>query len=109
MLGKYRGLPSNVWLEEVISNLEVRFGVKANSENLVSFDRNDQLVGLEFLSEYRYFIACISNQRIDAANILFGPDVQVVAPEWYRTEITKKIEETYKKYLTMQNTCTMDM
>ena len=50
MLGKYRGLPSNGWLEEVISNLEIRFGVKSNAENLVSFWQNDQLKGIEYLS-----------------------------------------------------------
>ena len=27
MLGRYRGTPANAWLEEVISNLEYRFGV----------------------------------------------------------------------------------
>lgn len=32
MLSRYRGIPTNAWLEEVISNLEYRFGVKANSE-----------------------------------------------------------------------------
>ncbi|MDE5610595.1 MAG: WYL domain-containing protein [Odoribacter sp.] len=51
MLGKYRGLPSNGWLEEVISNLEIRFGVKSNAENLVSFGQNEQLKGLEYLSD----------------------------------------------------------
>lgn len=50
MLGRYRGLPSNSWLEEVISNLEIRFGIKANPENLVSFSQNEQLKGLEYLS-----------------------------------------------------------
>ena len=40
MLGRYRGLPSNAWLEEIISNLEYRFGIKPNSENLISFLRN---------------------------------------------------------------------
>lgn len=50
MLGRYRGLPSNGWLEEVISSLEIRFGVKANAENLISFSQNEQLKGLEFLS-----------------------------------------------------------
>ena len=51
MLSKYRGLPSNGWLEEVISNLEIRFGVKSNAENLVSFGQNNQLKGIEYLSE----------------------------------------------------------
>lgn len=60
MLGKYRGLPSNSWLEEVISNLEIRFGIKANSENLVSFGQNEQLKGLEHLS---YIIDATTNHQ----------------------------------------------
>ena len=38
MLGRFRGIPGNWWLEEVIANLEYRFGVKANSENVVTFE-----------------------------------------------------------------------
>ncbi len=51
MLGHYRGIPANAWLEEVISNLEYHFGVKPNNENLVSFEQNENLKGLEFLSD----------------------------------------------------------
>ena len=63
MFSKYRGLPSNGWLEEVISNLEIRFGVKGNAENLVSFGQNEQLKGIEFLS---YIIdATINHQTLE--------------------------------------------
>ena len=51
MLGKYRGGPANAWLEEVITNLEYRFGIVGNSENVVSFEQNPLLKGLEFLSD----------------------------------------------------------
>jgi len=51
MLSRFRGGTKNAWLEEVISNLEYRFGVKGNSDNVVSFEQNEQLKGLEFLSE----------------------------------------------------------
>lgn len=50
MLSKYRGVTSNAWLEDVISNLEFRFGVKSDRENLISFQRNSCLKGLEYLS-----------------------------------------------------------
>lgn len=50
MLWRYRSNPANVWLEEVISNLEYRLGIKADSENVISFDRNDRLQGIENLS-----------------------------------------------------------
>jgi predicted DNA-binding transcriptional regulator YafY len=63
MLGRYRGIPANLWLEEVISNLEYRFGVKANSENIVSFDQNEQLKGLEFLSDI--IDATINHQTLE--------------------------------------------
>ena len=48
-LGRFRGLSNNVWVEEVISNLEYRFGIKSNQENIISFEQNDGLKGLEFL------------------------------------------------------------
>lgn len=51
MLGKYRGGQANAWLEEVITNLEYRFGIVGNSENVVSFEQNPMLKGLEFLSD----------------------------------------------------------
>ena len=51
MLSRYRGVPNNVWLEEVISNLEYRFGIKSNSKNVVAFEQNELLKGLEYLSE----------------------------------------------------------
>ena len=50
MLGRYRG-GKNGWLEEVISNLEYRFGIKGNSEKVVSFESNEQLKGIEFLND----------------------------------------------------------
>lgn len=51
MLSRYRGIPANAWLEEVISKLEYRFGIKSNSENVVAFEQNEKLKGLEFLSD----------------------------------------------------------
>ncbi len=51
MLAPYRGIASNAWLEEVISNLEYRFGIKSNPENLISFEQNEELFGLEYLSD----------------------------------------------------------
>ena len=50
MLSRFRDAQSNAWLEEVISNLEVKFGVKANADNVVSFQQNAQLKGLKYLS-----------------------------------------------------------
>lgn len=51
LLSRFRGVPSNAWLENVISNLEFRFGVKPNQENIISFEQNELLKGTEFLGE----------------------------------------------------------
>ena len=65
MLSRYRGIPTNAWLEEVISNLEYRFGVKANSENLITFEQNDMLKGLEHLAGI--IDATINHQTLEIA------------------------------------------
>ena len=49
MLAKYK--VSNVWLEDVITNLECRFDIVPNTEKLVFFDENRNLKGLEFLGD----------------------------------------------------------
>lgn len=72
MLNRYRGIPANAWLEEVISNLEYRFGVKANSENLISFEQNDMLKGLEHLSGL--IDATINHQVVELSYQSFGKD-----------------------------------
>ena len=72
MLNRYRGIPANAWLEEVISNLEYRFGVKANSENLISFEQNNMLKGLEHLSGL--IDATINHQTIELSYKSYGKD-----------------------------------
>ncbi len=51
VLSRYRGLPSSEWLEEIISNLEYRFGLKPHNANILSFEQNEQLKGIEYLSK----------------------------------------------------------
>lgn len=72
MLSRYRGIPANAWLEEVISNLEYRFGVKTNSENLISFEQNNMLKGLEHLSGL--IDATINHQTIELSYKSYGKD-----------------------------------
>ena len=49
-LDRFRGLPSNEWVEEIISNLEWRFNLKGNKENIVCFEQNKNLKGLDKLN-----------------------------------------------------------
>jgi predicted DNA-binding transcriptional regulator YafY len=61
MLDKFRGLPNEGWLDDVVAKLEVRFGIIGNSENLVSFSQNEQLKGIENLS---YLISATINHQV---------------------------------------------
>jgi predicted DNA-binding transcriptional regulator YafY len=49
-ISRFRGLPSNEWMEEVISNLEWRFNLKGNNDNVIGFEQNNKLKGLVFLN-----------------------------------------------------------
>lgn len=51
MLNRYRGIPANAWLEEVISSIECHFGVRPNTDKLIAFEQNERLKGLEYLSQ----------------------------------------------------------
>ena len=48
-LSRFRGLPTNEWVEDVISNLEWRFKLRGKSENIIGFEQNEQLKGLNWL------------------------------------------------------------
>lgn len=50
-LRRFRGLPSNAWVDEVISNLEWRFGLRGNQENMIGFEQNPYLRGLNLLPD----------------------------------------------------------
>ena len=47
-------------------------------------------------------------RELDQQLFSFIPDVEVLYPEWYRQRIMEKIEENFKKYLSMQKDCTDD-
>ncbi len=49
-LGRFRGLPCNDWIEDVISNLEWRFNLKGKAENIIGFEQNTHLKGLNWLT-----------------------------------------------------------
>lgn len=50
-LRRFRGLPSNAWVGEVISNLEWRFGLRGKQENMIGFEQNPYLRGLNLLPD----------------------------------------------------------
>ncbi len=82
MLSRFRGSAANVWLEEVISNLEYRFGLKSNAERLVSFEQNEQLYGMEFLTDI--IDATVNHQTQDIVYLTFrGKEIPMTIHPYY--------------------------
>ena len=82
MLGRFRGSAANVWLEEVISNLEYRFGLKSNAEHLVAFEQNEQLKGIENLADI--IDSTVNHQAIEISYLTFrGKKIQLVFHPYY--------------------------
>jgi len=83
-LSRFRGLPTNEWVEDVISNLEWRFKLRGKSENIIGFEQNEQLRGLNWLSA---IIDAASNHqvlRIKYSNYKNRElEVTVVVHPWY--------------------------
>lgn len=82
MLARFRGTATNGWLEEVISNLEYRFGLKSNAENLVSFEQNEQLKGVEHLADI--IDATINHQTLEIVYLTFkGKEITMTIHPYY--------------------------
>lgn len=80
MLQPYRGL-QNEWLEEILAKLSYKLGVSGKTQALVSFEHNDQLTGLAYLStlieavteQYALRITYRSYKRLKAERFVFFP------------------------------------
>ncbi len=82
MLGKFRGTATNAWLEEIISNLEYRFGLKSNPEHLVEFEQNEQLKGIENLAAL--IESTVNHQTLEITYLTFrGKEIQLVFHPYY--------------------------
>ena len=82
MLGKFRGAAANIWLEEVISSLEYRFGLKSNSEQLVSFEQNEQLKGIENLADI--IDSTVNHQTLEIVYLTFrGKEIPMTIHPYY--------------------------
>ena len=66
-LSRFRGMPCNEWVDDVISNLEWRFNLKRSEQNVIAFEQNERLRGLPYLSPLidatlRQQVLCIDYQ-----------------------------------------------
>ncbi|MGM9699574.1 MAG: helix-turn-helix transcriptional regulator [Prevotella sp.] len=83
-LSRFRGLPCNAWVDEVISNLEWRFGLRGKNENVIGFEQNPFLKGLNLLPEIIDVTVNHQVVRITYRNYkTSGEERSVVVHPWY--------------------------
>jgi predicted DNA-binding transcriptional regulator YafY len=63
VLSRFKGMPQFGWVEELIPKLDQSFSLSTNSDNIISFDSNEYLKGVEFLSEL--FNAIVYKQTLE--------------------------------------------
>jgi len=51
-------------------------------------------------------ISVIPNRELEALILSYGDQVKVLAPEWYKKQISEKIQNSAKQYLPVHNECT---
>lgn len=83
-LRRFRGLPSNAWVDEVISNLEWRFGLRGKQENMIGFEQNPYLRGLNLLPDIIDAATSYQAVRITYRNYKnCDEEYTVVVHPWY--------------------------
>ena len=63
MLNRFRGLPQFEWMTELLTKIEVKMHLDEHKENVISFDSNEYLQGLEYLEPLFNYI--VSRQTIE--------------------------------------------
>ena len=135
-LRRFRGLPSNAWVDEVISNLEWRFGLRGKQENMIGFEQNPYLRGLNLLPDIidaatshqavrityatikiamrSTLLLCIlgtsSNTTTDGSLWRMMPrltEYQTMPSTEYRTSMLRKMWHTYQIKRSILNTTSM--
>jgi predicted DNA-binding transcriptional regulator YafY len=101
VLSRFKGMPQFSWIEELIPKLDQSFSLSSHSDNVMSFDNNEYLKGIEFLSEF--FNAIVYKKTLDInyksfktvepINIIFHPyHLKQFNKRWFLFGKTDKYE-----------------
>ena len=71
-LSRFQTIPMYDWVEELMTNLRYRFGLKRREDNFIGFEQNRDLRGLRFLSDLINFI--IKKQPVNVVYHPFGKE-----------------------------------
>jgi predicted DNA-binding transcriptional regulator YafY len=85
VLDRFKGLPQFEWVQELIPKLETSFGFKSSNQEIISFEENKDLTGLNFLGDL--FNAIHYKKTITITYKPFNSEnasIQVVSPYYLK-------------------------
>ncbi len=85
VLSRFKGIPQFGWIDEMIPKLEQSFGFVATEKEIISFDSNRYLLGIEYLGTL--FNAILYNQPLEIEYQSFKsdkPDISLIYPYYLK-------------------------
>ena len=77
VLSRFKGMPQFDWMQEMMAHLESTFSVIGNTQEIVGFESNPYLKGLEYFTDI--FNAIINKQVLNLTYQQFGKDPEKIA------------------------------
>jgi len=81
VLSRFKGMPQFDWMQEMMAHLESSFSVIGNTQQIVGFESNPYLKGLEFFTDI--FNAILNKQVLKLTYKQFGKDSEDVISHPY--------------------------
>lgn len=72
MLNRFKGMPQFSWMEEILARFESTFKLKGTTKNIVGFEHNPYLKGLNFFSDI--FNAIVNKQTLNIVYRRYSKD-----------------------------------
>ena len=80
MLNRFKGLPQFDWMTELLTKIETKLHVNEQNSNVISFDNNEYLQGLDYIGPLFDYI--VNKQTIELQYQPYGKSIltQIVSP-----------------------------
>ncbi|WP_031425534.1 helix-turn-helix transcriptional regulator [Flavimarina sp. Hel_I_48] len=90
ILKRFKGLPQFNWINEILPKLDQSFGLTTSSENIISFDNNEFLKGIEFIDPLFNAILYQKVLLIKYQSFRNPEPVEVVFHPWHLKEYNNR-------------------
>ncbi|WP_417371222.1 helix-turn-helix transcriptional regulator [Gelidibacter japonicus] len=90
VLSRFKGMPQFSWIEELIPKLDQSFSLSSSPDNIISFDTNEYLRGIEFLSELFNAIVYKKTLRISYKSFKTNEPVEIIFHPYHLKQYNRR-------------------